>query len=61
MAREIHDQPGQALTAIKIDLCALVRELPAGDLQHPSKRVSSSILKLVDETIQSVRRIATEP
>lgn len=57
VAREIHDQPGQALTAIKIDLCALVREM-GGDLQHPSKRVSS-LLKLVDETTQSVRRIAT--
>ena len=29
VAREIHDQLGQALTAIKIDLSSLVRELPA--------------------------------
>lgn len=58
VAREIHDQLGQALTAIKIDLSALVRELPA-DLRHQSKG-TSSILKLVDETIQSVRRISTE-
>jgi len=58
VAREIHDQPGQALTAIKLDLCALVREM-GGDLQHPPGRVAS-ILKLVDETIQCVRQISTE-
>ncbi len=58
VAREIHDQLGQALTAIKIDLSTLVRELPA-ELKYQSKR-TSSILKLLDETIQSVRRISTE-
>jgi len=58
VAREIHDQLGQALTAIKIDLSGLVRELPA-DLKHLSRRTSST-LTLVDETIQTVRRIATE-
>ncbi len=58
VSREIHDQLGQALTAIKIDLSSLVRELPAGDDQ-PTNR-ASSILKLVDESIQAVRRIATE-
>jgi signal transduction histidine kinase len=58
VAREIHDQLGQALTAIKIDLSALVRDLPADDKQRATP--SSSILKLVDETIQAVRRIASE-
>ena len=58
VAREIHDQLGQALTAIKIDLSSLVRELPAGEGQ-PAKR-TASILQLVDESIQSVRRISTE-
>ena len=58
VAREIHDQLGQALTAIKIDLSSLVRELPA-ELEQPPKK-TSSIFKLVDETIQSVRRISTE-
>lgn len=55
VAREIHDELGQALTAIKIDLSSLCRELPADKKQR-----SVSILKLVDETIQSVRRISTE-
>jgi len=58
VAREIHDQLGQALTAIKIDMSFLVRELPAGE-KHYAKR-TSSILQLVEELIHAVRRIATE-
>ncbi len=58
VAREIHDQLGQALTAIKIDLSSLVRELPAGN-KHCLKR-TSSILQLVEESIRVVRRISTE-
>ena len=55
VAREIHDQLGQVLTAIKIDLSAVFRDLPADQANR-----TSPILKLVDETIQSVRRISTE-
>lgn len=55
VAREIHDELGQALTAIKIDLSSFGRKLPAD--QKPR---SESILQQVDETIQSVRRISTE-
>jgi PAS domain S-box-containing protein len=55
VAREIHDELGQALTAIKIDLSSLSHDLPAEKI-----RQSESILKLVDETIQSMRRISTE-
>ncbi len=58
VAREIHDDLGQSLTSIKIDLAALIRSLPA-DLRYDSRK-SESILHLVDQTIQSVRRIATE-
>jgi signal transduction histidine kinase len=57
VAREIHDELGQALTAIKIELSSLLFEWPAE--QKPSKR-AASITKLVDQTIQSVRRISTE-
>ena len=57
MAREIHDELGQALTAIKIDLSSLIRELPA---RGPTCKENRIHLKLVDETIQSVRRISTE-
>lgn len=58
VAREVHDQLGQALTALKLDLGSLLHEIP-GAAQHPPKR-ASSILKLVDDTIQTVRRISTE-
>jgi signal transduction histidine kinase len=55
VAREIHDELGQALTALKIDLSSLFHDLPAD-----KKQVSESILNLIDQTIQSVRRISTE-
>jgi PAS domain S-box-containing protein len=58
VAREVHDELGQALTAIKLDVTALVRELPPD--QGSAIKRSQSILKLLDETIQSVQRIATE-
>ena len=58
VAREIHDELGQALTAIKLDVTALVRELPEG--RGPAVQRSQSILKLLDETIQSVQRISTD-
>jgi len=58
VAREIHDELGQALTAIKLDVTALVRELPSA--QGPAVQRGQSILNLLDETIQSVQRISTE-
>jgi PAS domain S-box-containing protein len=57
VAREIHDELGQALTAIKLDLASLVRELPVDQAQEIK---AESILSLVDQTIQVVRRISTE-
>jgi PAS domain S-box-containing protein len=57
MAREIHDELGQSLTAIKIELSALVKDLSPG--QQPTFR-KESVMKLIDETIQTVRRISTE-
>ena len=58
ISREIHDELGQALTAIKIDVAALIRDLPGETGPQIQRR--QSILKLLDEAIQSVRRIATE-
>jgi PAS domain S-box-containing protein len=58
VAREIHDELGQALTAIKIDFTSLLRDLPED--QGIAAPRSQSILKLLDQTIQSVRRIGTE-
>ncbi len=49
---------GQSVTSIKIDLVSLIRALPADRISESAK--AESILRLVDQTIQSVRRIATE-
>jgi PAS domain S-box-containing protein len=57
VAREIHDELGQALTAIKIDLSSLAHEFPDGAQQV--KKIES-IAEVVDQTIKSVRRISTE-
>ena len=57
IAREIHDDLGQALTAIKFAVSSLLLALP--EEYRPSKR-AESIVKLIDEAIASVRRIATE-
>jgi signal transduction histidine kinase len=58
VARELHDVLGQALTGIKMDVAALIRDLPPNE-PHVTKR-ADSILKLADETIHSVRRLANE-
>jgi signal transduction histidine kinase len=58
VAREIHDELGQALTAIKIDLTSLLGDLP--EAQGLAAPRSQSILKLLDQTIHSVQRIGTE-
>jgi signal transduction histidine kinase len=55
VARELHDQLGQTLTAMKIDLSSLIKGLPADKEQR-----SKSLLKLIDQTIQSVRRISND-
>lgn len=58
IAREIHDELGQALTALKIDLSWLESKLPRD--QKPLLNKTKSISKLVDNTIRSLRRIASE-
>jgi signal transduction histidine kinase len=57
MAREIHDELGQALTAIKIELASLVNRLPSDQKQALR---GESIMELIDGTIHTVRRISTE-
>src|SRR5258708_4830363 len=55
VAREIHDQLGQNLTAIGINLSSFIH-----DLAPDKKQESAALLKLIDQTIESVRRISTE-
>ncbi|GAB4548498.1 MAG: hypothetical protein Kow0063_43450 [Anaerolineae bacterium] len=58
IAREIHDEFGQALTALKIDLAWVRSRLPEG--QTALKEKTTSMLGLIDDAIHLVRRIATE-
>lgn len=58
IAREIHDELGQSLTAVKIDLAWLAgRLLPRN---APMRKRIRSTLELADSLIQSVRRISTD-
>lgn len=54
IAREVHDELGQALTAMKIDLQQLGRRHPG--LQEPL----AGIARTIDETVDIVRRIAAD-
>jgi signal transduction histidine kinase len=58
ISRAVHDELGQALTGLKIDLSWLSGRLPKqmGPLINKTREMSSHI----DETIQTVRRISTE-
>jgi PAS domain S-box-containing protein len=58
LAREIHDQLGQALTALRLDVSALIREMQG--VTEPLSKRAKSMLSLVDETIRAVRRISSE-
>ena len=58
IAREVHDQLGQELTALKIDAIQLGKKLAAGQTDLKSK--IESMTQTIDETIKSVQHIATE-
>ena len=57
IAREIHDELGQVLTALKIEVSMFANKL------HPDDKLldkTKSIIKKIDDTIQSVKRICAE-
>jgi len=57
IAREIHDEFGQSMTALKMDLSWLARRLPEKD--ERAERIKG-MDSLVDDSITLMRRIATE-
>jgi signal transduction histidine kinase len=57
IAREIHDELGQALTGLKMDLSWIAKRLPAGN--EPLAEKAGAMFSLIDGTIGAVRRIAT--
>jgi signal transduction histidine kinase len=58
IARELHDQLGQALTAMKFDLAWLTDQLKQKDPLLAQK--TKTVTEQMDTTIKTVRRIATE-
>jgi hypothetical protein len=59
IAREIHDELGQALTALKLDLSWLGTNRPRGNSQA-FRLIDQSITTRIDEIMNLVRRIASE-
>lgn len=58
IAREIHDEMGQALTVLKMDLHWLGQRLPDATEVLTGKTMAMS--KLIETTIQSVKKICSE-
>jgi PAS domain S-box-containing protein len=56
IAREIHDELGQALTALKLDIAWMKDRLPR---DHDFRVQCASIMQQVDGTLCAVRRIVT--
>lgn len=61
IARELHDELGQALTAFKIDLLWLDKRLAKGNADIAAMRERlQQVVSHVDATVQSVRRISSD-
>jgi PAS domain-containing protein len=58
IAREIHDELGQALTCMSMDLAFLDKQLPGGNADAAAR--VSALAVLVKETVKTVRRISAE-
>jgi len=57
-AREIHDELGQLLTALKIDMSWVAKRLPKGEASLAEK--TGTMYELIDKAIQTVKRISSE-
>jgi two-component system sensor histidine kinase UhpB len=58
IARELHDDLGGNLTAIKMAVAVMARRLPADDSELPEK--AAYVDSLVDRTIEAVHRISAD-
>ncbi len=59
LARELHDEIGQALTAIHINLAAIQKELPAARFAQVHERVAEASL-LTDRILDQIRELALD-
>ncbi len=58
IARELHDELGQALTALKLDVAWLSERLPAGDAAITEKL--KAMQAMIDGTVAATRRISSD-
>jgi signal transduction histidine kinase len=58
VAREIHDELGQALTALKMDLSWLCKKMP--DRQELMRGKIEEMTELTDQIIQTVKKISSD-
>jgi PAS domain S-box-containing protein len=58
IARELHDELGQLLTALKMDLAWLRERLPPGDADAAQRAEQMS--RVLDQTVGSTRRISSD-
>jgi len=60
IAREVHDELGQILTTTKIEVSMLKKKLSLSE-ENPSLQIEfTHILNLIDKSIKSVKKIATD-
>jgi PAS domain S-box-containing protein len=57
ISRIIHDELGQALTSLKMDVCWIQKNL--SDNQPATIQLTDSMLKMIDATFQKIRWIST--
>ncbi len=57
MAREIHDELGQALTALKMDLVWILERLP--ESAATLRRRGATMVSLIDGTVEAVQRLSS--
>ncbi len=60
IAREIHDELGQALTCMSMDLAFLEKLLPAGKGSEKARVRTGALAEMIKETVKTVRRISSE-
>ncbi len=58
IAREVHDELGQILTALKFDLFSVAAKLK--NINAPIHKTVSADVELIDRTIKAVKKICTE-
>jgi PAS domain S-box-containing protein len=59
IAREVHDELGQQLTGLKMDLSWISKKLQAADAAGVLKKLQTTT-QLLDDTIRTVRKIASD-